>query len=219
MKTDLYLIRFLRAANLDLKGAERRMMENLKFREENGMDNVLNEDWSDVESEYPYYVDTEDKEGRPILNFNLGEWDLRKGIVQGKRDRVIRYLDKGFEELALQIRQKQAKGMNVTQAIFLINLANFNLAQQGCIQCLPTIYQYFLHQVHYPNMSDKIILINTPLIFETILKLLNPIMAPETREALRVFGPDKEKWKSYLNELVDRNQLYTEFGGTKKHQY
>ncbi|OXA62748.1 Phosphatidylinositol/phosphatidylcholine transfer protein SFH2 [Folsomia candida] len=229
MKTDLYLIRFLRAANLNLKDAEQRMIDNLKFREENNLEGILSEDWSDIENDYPYSTDTVDKEGRPIVSFSLGDWDLRKGIVQGKRDRVIRYLDKAFEDVALQIREKQARGENVTQArpntnlqikaIFLINLANFNLAQQGCFQCLPTIYQYFLHQVHFPNLSDKIILVNTPGLFETVLQLLQPIMAPETRVALRVFGPDKDKWRNYLYSLVDKNQLYTEFGGTRRHPY
>ncbi len=66
-----------------------------------------------------------------VVSFSLGDWDLRSGIIQGKRDRVIRYLDKAFEDVAVQIREKQAHGENVTQAIFLINLANFNLAQQG----------------------------------------------------------------------------------------
>lgn len=51
-----------------------------------------------------------------VVSFSLGDWDLRKGIVQGKRDRVIRYLDKAFEDVALQIREKQARGENVTQA-------------------------------------------------------------------------------------------------------
>lgn len=219
MKTDLYLIRFLRAANLNLKNAEKRMIENLKFREEFGMDTILSEDFSDVEGDYPYYIDTVDKEGRPIISFTLGEWDIRKGILQGKRDRVMRYLDKAFEDAALKIRQKQAKGMNVTQAVFLINLSGFNLAQQGCLQCLPMIYQYFLHQVHYPNMADKIVLINTPGLFEAVLQLLQPIMAPETKIALKVFGPDKEKWRKYLYSFIDKDQLYTEFGGTRKHQY
>lgn len=139
--------------------------------------------------------------------------------MQGKRDRVIRYLDKAFEEVSVQIREKQAKGMNVTQANFLINLANFNLAEQGCFQCLPTIYQYFLHQVHYPNLSNTIVLVNTPGLFEAILQLLNPIMAPETKVALKVFGPDKEKWRDYLYSFIDKSQLYTEFGGTRRHQY
>lgn len=40
---------------------------------------------------------------------------LFEGIVKGNRDRVIRYLDKAFEDVALQIRQKQARGENVTQ--------------------------------------------------------------------------------------------------------
>jgi hypothetical protein len=38
------------------------------------MDNILNEDFSDMEMDYPYSTDTQDKEGRPsesIINFLL----------------------------------------------------------------------------------------------------------------------------------------------------
>lgn len=42
-------------------------MQNLRFREENNLDGILNEDWSDVESDFPYSTDTYDKEGRPSM--------------------------------------------------------------------------------------------------------------------------------------------------------
>lgn len=43
---------------------------------------------------------------------------------------------KGFEEVTHKIRQLQAKGKMVTQAVYIVNMDNFNLAQQGCLQCM-----------------------------------------------------------------------------------
>jgi len=58
---------------------------------------------------------------------------------------------------------------------------------------------------------------SAPALFEAVLQILNPIMAPETRVALKVFGLDRMKWANYLYSIIDRNQLYTEFGGTRSH--
>ncbi|CAL8113431.1 unnamed protein product [Orchesella dallaii] len=147
MQQDIYLIRWIRAANLDLKLAEQKLLDNLKWRQENDIDNLLNEDFSDFEIDYPYTTDTYDKTGRPMIAFTFGDWDIRKAVLAGQARRFTRYLDRAFEDVSKQIRDKQARGENVTQAQFLINLENFSVTQQGCIQCLPAIFTYFQHQV------------------------------------------------------------------------
>jgi len=215
MRQDIYLIRWLRAANLDLKLAEQKLLDNLKWREENSIDNVLNEDFSDLERDYPYTTDTQDKTGRPIIAFGFGDWDIRKAVLAGQARRFTRYLDRAFEDVSKQIREKQARGENVTQAQFLINLEGFSLAQQGCIQCLPAIFTYFQHQVYYPNLADNIVLVNTPGIFEVVLRIIRPIMAPETRVALKVFGTNKQQWQDFLRSIIAKDQLSREFGGTR----
>ncbi|ODM98130.1 SEC14-like protein 2 [Orchesella cincta] len=215
MKQDIYLIRWLRAANLDLKLAEQKLLDNLKWREENDIDNLLSEDFSDFERDYPYTTDTYDKTGRPMIAFTFGDWDLRKAVLAGQARRFTRYLDRAFENVTTQIRAKQARGENVTQSQFLINLENFNLAQQGCIQCLPAIFTYFQHQVYYPNLADNIVLVNTPTVFEVVLRILRPIMAPETRVALKVFGTNRQQWQQFLYSIIDKDQLSRDFGGTR----
>lgn len=40
-------------------------MKNIKWRTLNKMDTILQEDWSDMQEEYPYTLDTYDKEGKP----------------------------------------------------------------------------------------------------------------------------------------------------------
>lgn len=58
----------------------------------------------------------------------------------GQARRFTRYLDRAFEDVSKQIRDKQARGENVTQSQFLINLEDFSLAQQGCIQCMSLLF-------------------------------------------------------------------------------
>jgi len=215
MKQDIYLIRWLRAANLDLKLAEQKLLDNLKWRKENDIDSLLSEDFSDFERDYPYTTDTHDKMGRPMIMLAFGDWDIRLAVLSGQARRFTRYLDRAFEDVSKQIRDKQARGENVTQAQFLINLENFSLTQQGCIQCLPAIFTYFQHQVYYPNLADNIVLVNTPTVFEVVLRLLRPIMAAETRVALKVFGSNRQQWQQFLYSIIDKDQLSRDFGGTR----
>jgi hypothetical protein len=56
-----------------------------------------------------------------------------------------------------------------------------------------------------------------PVLFEAVLRLLDPIVAPETRVALKVFGLDRQKWQNYLYSIIDKDQLYEEFAGTRSH--
>lgn len=53
------------AANRDASTAENLILENLKWRKERKMDGIHTEDWSDMESLYPYTVKGLDKEGKP----------------------------------------------------------------------------------------------------------------------------------------------------------
>lgn len=80
------------------------------------MDNVLKEDWSDFRKEYKYWIDGVDKEGRPILIIDVGEWDLRKASVTGQAKRLGRYIDSIYEEINEKVRtMRLVEGKNVTQ--------------------------------------------------------------------------------------------------------
>lgn len=50
----------------------------IKWREENDIDNILDEDFSDFDNEYRSYLEGCDKDGRPVISFYVGDWDLRR---------------------------------------------------------------------------------------------------------------------------------------------
>lgn len=56
----------LAAADFDLKTAEEILVRNLKWRKQNRIDKILEEDFSDLfELFSPVYMDTIDKKGQP----------------------------------------------------------------------------------------------------------------------------------------------------------
>ncbi len=113
----------------------------------NKIDTILQEDWSDMQEEYPYTLDTYDKEGKPgqeilaiqfcrfckhdfmiciyylylVLIAEFGHWDLRNADLTGRFERVIRYGEKMMEEQDTKIRQCWAKGKLVKRSSQVIN--------------------------------------------------------------------------------------------------
>jgi len=70
-----------------------------------------------------------------VISVYLGDWDIRKAAIVGKTQRLMKYIDKLVEEVNVLIRKSQEKGHNVTQFTLIMDLNNYNLAQQGCAQC------------------------------------------------------------------------------------
>jgi len=54
-----------------------------------------------------------------------------------------------------------------------------------------------------------------PRIFETVTNIIRPLMSPGTRKGFAIFTTNKAEWEPYLHNLVDRDQLTVEYGGTK----
>jgi len=49
------------------------------------MDTIADEDFGHLAYEYPYSTDGTDFEGRPVLAMNAADWDIRRGILSGKK--------------------------------------------------------------------------------------------------------------------------------------
>lgn len=86
-----------------------------------------------------------------------GDWNLRSAVVTGKANRLIRYLERGVELVARDIRHRQKTGHNVslkaflikkmhvlyiivpylqvTQGILIIELGQFSVVTHACVNC------------------------------------------------------------------------------------
>lgn len=162
MKTDDYLCRWLRAREWNVEQAEQMLRENLKWREENKIDTIGDEDWSDLQEDYPYTRDTRDKLGRPVGTISIGPWDIRAASYAGKMPRMHRYIAKLMEEATQGLYELQGMGINVTQWKVLLNLDGFGIRTHACTSCL-SLYQTFAstYEDHYPGYADVFVLINS----------------------------------------------------------
>jgi len=217
MKEDVYLVRWLRARYWKIPDAEKMLMDHLKWRKDNKIDNILNEDWSDLEQSYRYYLEGRDTEGKPLLYVNGGVWDLRQVVISGNRDRFNRYIDRALEDACTLVRKLGEEYKNVSQGILIVNMDGFNLVQHGCLQCITVFLRILVqYEAHHPGCADKIIVVNLPTAAEPILNAARAVFHPDTNRILQIFGVNKNKWTQVLAKYFDMdNQLPPELGGSK----
>ena len=77
MSRDEYLVRWLRAKNLDVNKAAELLRKNLKWRKEENADSMADEKFPQF-SGFLYENRVRDKEGRPVSLFVFSTWDIRK---------------------------------------------------------------------------------------------------------------------------------------------
>jgi len=212
MLQEIYLIKWLRAAHLDTAKAYSNFRMNIKWRKDNQMNTILNEDFSVQKEHLPIYVDGEDKQGRPIIAADAGQWDVRRGVVSGLRDMATRFLYYVIEQQYKKIRDKQYMGKNVTQIQVIVDLSGYNLVQHGCLNCIPLYVNFIRSFDHYPYLAHSIIVVNAPPIFEAVADLLN-LRGPR-RFRVQIFGNNKSEWQKFLSTLISKDQLPVFLGGT-----
>lgn len=71
----------------------------------------------------------------PVFSIPIGDWDIRRAVIAGKGDKLMRYFDKVFEEASTMIRLMQADGQNATQLIVIFDVSSFSLGQHSCPRC------------------------------------------------------------------------------------
>ncbi|XP_035715565.1 SEC14-like protein 4 isoform X3 [Folsomia candida] len=155
MKTDIYLIRWLKARNYEIPAASRMLQENLWWREENEMDALLDEDWTEFNNQYRFNLDGCDGNGAPVFVLFAGEWDMRRAALAGQSEKMRRYIDKCFEEASTVLRNMQARGSNATRANLILDLGSLSFQVQACPRCIP-FYLYLVQSLgaHFPNLRN-----------------------------------------------------------------
>jgi len=188
----------------------------MKWREENKMDKILTEDFSDFESNFKMWTEGRDRRGKPILYYEAATHDTRKAILAGKSERYLRYVDMKLEETSELVRELGNKYGNITRGHLVLNMDGYNLVIHGCAQCVPILLRMIMSfQNHWPLLADNFILVNTPAIMEPMLNVIRSIAIPEYRDSIQVFGTNRNHYVKALSNEFDFDMLPPAVGGTK----
>ncbi|XP_021964304.1 SEC14-like protein 2 isoform X2 [Folsomia candida] len=217
MKMDIYLIRWLKARDFDIPAATRMLRENLHWREENGMDSILDEDWTEFNTQYRFNLEGCDDNGAPVAVLFVGEWDMRRAALAGQSDKMRRFIDKLFEEVTTVLRTQQTRGYNATRVNIILDAASLSFQVQACPRCIP-FYIYLVQTLgaHFPNTVNVCLVVNTPDIAVPLWNnIIKPVAPPDVRKLVDVYGRKRSVWREALLTKygIDWTKMSHDMGG------
>jgi len=130
-------LRIRLGSEFDLENAKRRLMKSISWRKEKKIDSLSeNPEIQKLSKIYKHSVDSVDKEGRPVLEFNGGRWDLRKITLSGKREEMQLYYNYMLEMAMEKTRNLTAStGKNISDFIYLSDVTGFSVRTSACLTC------------------------------------------------------------------------------------
>jgi len=219
MKTDSYLLRWIKAGDSNLAKAVDLLKKSYKWRQDNKVDELMNEDLEAHQRYMPYNLDGYDRKGRPLLLLYFGKWDIRKYSLAGRRDIVLKYWQQ-MTELLENKAYEAAKmtGKDITQFYYLNDMDGYTLRQHACLPCIPLMYDLVSqHDPNHPYFIANVTLVNSPRIFSPVLAVMKTIVPGPTLRVINDYGYDKGSWQRLLLNDIAPEYLTPNFGGTKKY--
>ncbi len=127
-KEDSYLIRWLRARNLDLVKAEEMFRASMKWRKDNNIDTILEQEEipEEFSSSTPIAFCGISKDGYAVFVCPFGRHDARHGLEKYGIDRMERFQIHNMEKLSKLFQEEGKKhGKNVTQIIEILDCEGY----------------------------------------------------------------------------------------------
>jgi hypothetical protein len=223
MKSDPYLIRWIRTKDFDLNEASKMLRTAIKWRKANKIDGILNETFIEFHSP-PYYLDGIDYEGSQVLVLLPARVDMRRIVVSAKRPEAVRFFDQLMEKgEQTSLKLLGVIGNNSVPAdqrpdllTVVMDMQGYSLRQHACLQCLTTYVEWMTHmETYYPGYTKHFIIINAPRIAVPVVELLKPVMSRQTRNAFQVFTANKKEWGPVLKKIIPPDQVRANLGGTR----
>nr|XP_054768173.1 SEC14-like protein 2 [Lytechinus pictus] len=213
---DVMLLKFLKARRFDLKKAEDMFRKDLKWREENKVDTVM--EWFKVPEVFKRYwaggVSGLDKGGHAVYVADFGSLDPKGLLHSGKVSDILKTNLYYMEELMKQQKDmsKEKYGQSVEGVTVIIDLEKMSIHQlwKPGIDVLQKVA--VIMEQHYPEAIYRMYIVKAPKIFPIAYSLVKPFLREDTRTKIQVLGSN---WKDALLKQIESDQLPVHWGGTK----
>ncbi|PSC67121.1 Glutamyl-tRNA(Gln) amidotransferase subunit A [Micractinium conductrix] len=214
-----YLRRFLRARQHDLARAKAMFMAHLQWREQNGIDTIL-EDFHFEERDaflsiYPQGYHKTDKLGRPVYIQHIGAIKIKQLAEITTEDRMIRFHIQEYERCLKYIFPSCSKqaGRHIDQTFAIMDVKGVGLKHlTGDVKSiLGRITE--TDQNNYPETLGKTVIINAPTVFKMIWGMVRPMLDVRTQAKIEVAPNDYMK---VLLKHIDADSIPDYLGGNSK---
>ncbi|KAL2893501.1 Patellin-3 [Bienertia sinuspersici] len=210
-RTDVILLKFLRARDFRVNDAFLMLKNTLKWRIEFGIDKLVEEDLGD-DLEKVVFMHGHDREGHPVCYNVYGEFqnkDLytKTFSTEEKRERFLRWRIQ-FLEKSIRNLDFSPYGVNT---IFQVNDLK-NAPGPGKKELrLATRQALHLLQDNYPEFVAKQVFVNVPWWYVAFYTMMSPFMTQRTKSKFVFAGTSKTA--EALFKYVSPEQVPIQYGG------
>ena len=206
--------RFIRATGGDEAKAQMRYDATEAWRKTNGIDALLSEphpQFALIKQHYPHYYHGRGHRGEPVYyeipaQINLKELK-RNGVNLSD---LLRHYALVTEFCWAKLERSQHGPQS--QSLYVLDLEGIKLKDfVGDVVKFVKEAASFTSK-HYPERSGGVYIINAPVFFNVIWKVVKPIVAPSTLEKIKVIR-GKDKILAALKERIPMHQIPPEYGG------
>lgn len=214
---DLYLLRFLRARKFDLEKTMVMFKKFIQWRIDTKVDEIRDNfeftEIFEVKKLYPHSYHKTDKIGRPIYIEVLSKVELDALFKLTTEERMTKYYIREYERL-MQRRFPACSAVikkPVEQSLTILDMDGVGIGRivgktRQFIQLASNIGQDY-----YPEMLGTMMLLNTGFFFNAVWAIVKTFVDEKTRKKINLLGGS---YKSKLLELVDAENLPSQFGGS-----
>lgn len=222
MEQDLFedlsvFVRFLRARDLNVNAAEAMLRNHIEWRKKMQIDTILT-DYTPKEVVKNYLIfDTMgiDKEGSPILYFNVGALDSR-GLLKSVRkiDVVKTIVQKLERNVVMMAKESFKRGKYIDKWTMVLNFENLPFSVATHKETLEVIGQLItMYEAHYPERLKVAYFINSSIFFTIAFEVVKRFLSEATYKKINFFG--KEGFTEALLKVIDPEVLPAFLGGNR----
>ncbi|CAJ2641411.1 unnamed protein product [Trifolium pratense] len=215
-RTDVILLKFLRARDFKVKEAFTMIKDTIRWRKEFKIDELLfDENLSDEYLEKTVFMHGYDKEGHPVCYNIYGEFDNKEVYKktfsdEEKRQKFLRWRIQFLEK---SIRKLDFNPGGICTIVQVNDLKNspgptkweLRQATKQALQLL---------QDNYPEFLAKQVFINVPWWYLAVNRMISPFLTQRTKSKFVFAGPSKSA--ETLLRYIAPEQLPIKYGGLSK---
>lgn len=210
-RTDVIILKFLRARDFDVKKAFLMLKNTLIWRKQYNVDALIDEDLGD-DLEKVVFMQGHDKEGHPVCFNVYGEFQNKElyNKTFADEDKRTRFLRWRIQFLERSIRKLDFRPGGISTIFQVSDLKNspgpgkreLRIATRQALQLL---------QDNYPEFVAKQVFINVPWWYLAFYTMINPFLTQRTKSKFVFSGPAKTA--DTLFKYIAPEQVPTQYGG------
>jgi len=210
-----YLIRFLRARNLNLNNTFKMFTEFLKWRETENLDNIKSFVYieeSKIKEFYPHTFHNTDKIGRPLYIERWKDMNLEEIGKITTIDRFMKYYIQKCEFLIETLLPKASIAANrfIGQTCMIFDIRDFSSNQVNKLFFTLMEKQFYLDMNYYPELLGNCYICNNSFFYKAIWGIACGLLHETTRSKIKFISSN---YAEELLKIVDADKLPKFLGG------